>query len=125
VPIISGTLEEAPTVSEERPMKSTSGEEHHHDFKHEFSAESPYCGAMVMRNGGGDTCGLFRYHPLHLKKGTDDPHQSHVDNCWVRKRPPQYYELGNPDSEQHCSSCHCSCDPEGPRCGHWAGCPGC
>ena len=36
-----------------------------HDFVHEWSAESPYCGQMVMRNGDGDTCGLLRDNPVH------------------------------------------------------------
>lgn len=92
-----------------------------HAFVHEFSAESPYCGAMVMRNGGGDTCGAFRHDLVHLHFD----HPGHDQLCLVRRRPTQDYEMGNPDSAQHCTHCHCSCDPEGPGCGHWAGCPGC
>lgn len=36
-----------------------------HEFVQEFSAESPYCGALVMRNGGGDTCGSYASDPVH------------------------------------------------------------
>lgn len=36
-----------------------------HGFEQEFSAESPFCGAMVVRDGYGDTCGLPREHPIH------------------------------------------------------------
>lgn len=55
----------------------------------------------------------------------DGPFPGHRQNCRIWKRHPHDYEMGNPDSEQHCSSCHCSCDPDGPTCGHTAGCPGC
>jgi hypothetical protein len=51
--------------------------------------------------------------------------QGHTQECPVADRPPEDYELNNPDSAQHCEQCHCTCDPDGPRCGHWAGCPGC
>ena len=37
-----------------------------HEFVHEYSAESPYCGALVMRNGGGETCGRRREDPAHM-----------------------------------------------------------
>jgi hypothetical protein len=30
----------------------------------------------------------------------------------------------DPDGCGHCNECH-SADPDGPTCGHWAGCPGC
>jgi len=54
-----------------------------------------------------------------------DGHLNHAYNCWIRLRPAHDYQLGNPNSEQHCARCHCSCDPEGPGCGHYTGCPGC
>lgn len=60
---------------------------------------------------------------LHVKHRGEHP--GHDVDCAVRLRPEVDYELGNPDSEQHCSRCHCTCDPDGPGCGHWAGCPGC
>ena len=40
-----------------------------HAFVYEWSAESPYCGALVMRNGDGDTCGERRGHPSHAAAG--------------------------------------------------------
>jgi len=49
----------------------------------------------------------------------------HAPACLSQGRPAVDYALGNPDSEQHCRACHCSCDPDGPTCGHYAGCPGC
>jgi hypothetical protein len=58
-------------------------------------------------------------------KALDGPFPGHRQNCHVWKHHPRDYEMGNPDSEQHCMSCHCSCDPEGPTCGHTAGGPGC
>lgn len=36
-----------------------------HEFVGEFSAESPYCGALVMRNGDGDTCGQYADDSIH------------------------------------------------------------
>lgn len=53
------------------------------------------------------------------------PNEAHYPTCTSLRKPPEDYELGNPDSEQHCRTCHCSCDPDGPTCGHTAGCPGC
>lgn len=38
-----------------------------HDYDpNSFSAASPYCAAMVERDGGGDQCGLLRDDPAHL-----------------------------------------------------------
>lgn len=36
-----------------------------HPFEPEWSAASPYCGALVMRDGGGDTCGELAAAPVH------------------------------------------------------------
>ena len=48
-----------------------------------------------------------------------------TDMCRAHDKPPNYYGTVAPDSDGHCLSCHCACDPDGPRCGHWVGCPGC
>jgi hypothetical protein len=90
-----------------------------HVWKAPFSAASNLCGALVMRDGG-EECGLPRDDEVHLFSWP-----AHADDCFIRRRPPKDYELLNPDSEQHCSRCHCSCNPDGPGCGHWIGCPGC
>lgn len=37
-----------------------------HEFVHEWSAESRYCAAMVIRSGGGETCGERRDHQIHV-----------------------------------------------------------
>lgn len=40
---------------------------HQHEYDpNSFSAASPYCAAMVERDGGGDQCGLLRDDPAHL-----------------------------------------------------------
>ena len=36
-----------------------------HEWEPPFSAASDLCGAMVMRDGGGDECGIPREHPVH------------------------------------------------------------
>jgi hypothetical protein len=54
-----------------------------------------------------------------------DKYPGHEPLCWVRMRDPEDFQLLNPYSKQHCIQCHCDCDPDGPRCGHSAGCPGC
>lgn len=40
-----------------------------HEWKPPFSAASNLCGALVMRDGGGDECGLHRDHPVHRVPG--------------------------------------------------------
>ena len=56
-----------------------------------------------------------------------DRYPAHAESCPVRRRDPRDFELGNPDSEQHCLSCHCTCSTgyDYPNCGHTFGCPGC
>lgn len=36
-----------------------------HNFQQEFSAASPFCGALVMGEDGGDTCGRLREDSIH------------------------------------------------------------
>ncbi len=48
----------------------------------------------------------------------------HTEDCGVQDKPTKFFmsiEIG----DDHCTSCHCTCDPEGPTCNHWIGCPGC
>lgn len=52
----------------------------------------------------------------------------HAADCPVATTPDpggNWFSLLDPDGGGHCESCHCACDPDGPTCGHWAGCPGC
>jgi hypothetical protein len=52
----------------------------------------------------------------------------HADDCPVTTTPDpdgMWWVLVHSDGWQHCESCHCTCDPDGPHCGHSAGCPGC
>lgn len=54
-------------------------------------------------------------------------------NDWTRAHPEcSQHEPGHrhhggnaPDGCGHCTSCHDDLDLDGPRCGHYAGCPGC
>ena len=36
-----------------------------HPFEQEHSAASPFCGALVLRNGHGEPCGQLRTHSIH------------------------------------------------------------
>ena len=48
------------------------------------------------------------------------------EDCAAHEVPStRFYGVGDPDGDQHCFACHCICDPYGPSCGHWIGCPGC
>lgn len=49
-----------------------------HGFEQEHSAESPFCGALVLRDVHGDTCGLTREHPIHAKTPI---HHTWQGNC--------------------------------------------
>jgi hypothetical protein len=59
---------------------------------------------------------------------TTDDYLTHTTKCRDTKGRdpgcPAYFVLTHPDGDQHCSDCHGD-DPDGPRCGHYAGCPGC
>lgn len=38
---------------------------------------------------------------------------------------PSYFVSVHPDGDGHCPDCHGHTGPDGPYCGHMAGCPGC
>jgi hypothetical protein len=56
--------------------------------------------------------------------GTDGVPMLHTCEHGPEKECPWYYVLSHPEGHQHCQECHGQ-DPDGPRCGHAAGCPGC
>jgi hypothetical protein len=60
-----------------------------HGFVQEFSAESPYCGAMVTdAEGCGDTCGLTReQHTDALCRLCGKPSSSHTLDAWDQHNP--------------------------------------